>query len=119
MHVTYFSEHPLPGQGLASRGLRRPAGQREDPGGAVAPRPGRPTNRPQRPVAPAAQDRNYLLGQQQAIYDELVAGHSRGLESTPVAPLNRLPLTAAEIIRDLAGWTSSLSGRGKNNGVSI
>ena len=112
MHVTYFSEYALPCQGLASRGLRRPAVFNRTPSGAAAPRPGRTMDLPQRPVTPTGQDRNYLLDQQQAIYDELVAGHSRGLESPPMAPLNRLPLTAAEITRDLAGWTSSLSGRG-------
>ena len=63
-----------------------------------------------------SQDRNYLLDQQQAIYDELVASYGPTPEGPPLALLPyRLPLSVAEITRELAGWTTPQGGalRGK------
>ncbi|MDB5235653.1 MAG: hypothetical protein JWR44_2646 [Hymenobacter sp.] len=95
MYVAYFSEYTLPRQGAASRVLRRA---------------GAPTQ-PRRSLA-HAQDRNYLLDQQQTIYDELVANRTLALESKAALP-NLVSLSAAEITRDLAGWTSPLAGTGQ------
>ena len=67
------------------------------------------TTGPKQALAALAQshDRNYLIDQQQAIYDELVASYGPTPEGLPLALLPyRLPLSVAEITRELAGWTT-------------
>ena len=58
-----------------------------------------------------SQNRNYLLGQQQAVYDELAASYGPTPEGSPLALLPyRLPLSVVEITRELAGWTTPQGG---------
>ena len=71
------------------------------------------TTGPKQALAALAQshDRNYLIDQQQAIYDELVASYGPTPEGLPLALLPyRLPLSVVEITRELAGWTTPQGG---------
>lgn len=58
------------------------------------------------PTRQLSQGRDYLLGQQQALYEKMTAG-PWGLRATTETPLPDLEtLSAAELTRELGGWTS-------------
>lgn len=113
-YVTYQLRRAYrPARRVATGGSPAPPEEHRDMGAAVVPTSAKGPARPQRPRA-QGQDRNYLLDQQQAIYDELVARRPLALASKPGAALpHPAPPSAAEITRDLAGWTSPLAGTGR------
>ncbi|MDO7854064.1 hypothetical protein [Hymenobacter convexus] len=93
-----------PAQGLPPRALvtyrLNLASPAVEPAQDAAPVLGRAPNLAQ-PLRTTEQRRNYLLDYQQAVYDEMEAGRLLVQDDQPM-----IPLSLAEITRDLAGWTA-------------
>lgn len=84
--------------------------EHQEPAAALAPSSTRGLKQPRLALV-QSQDRDYLMGQQLAIYEELVASHGPTPEGQPAALTpNQWPLSLAEITRDLAGWAAPQRG---------